>query len=165
MFKPRDLVWLHLRKERFPKLQNSKLMPRADGPFKVLEKINDNTYKLDLPINFGLSPKFNIIDLMPYLGEVVELESRATQMQEREVDEDIDAINTSTPTQVQIHGPITRAHTRQLKYQVSSFLSSCSSYLDHGNLCTFVLLRNNGEEPQGRGFARGGFGLQNNTNL
>ena len=73
-------------------------------------------------------------------------------MQEREVDEDIDAINTSTPTQVQIHGPITRAHTRQLKYQVSSFLSSCSSYLDHGNPCTFVLLRNNGEEPQRRGF-------------
>ena len=86
-------------------------------------------------------------------------------MQEREVDEDIDAFNTSTPIQVQIHGPIPRAHARQLKYQVSSFLSSCSSYLDHRNLCTFVLLTNNGEEPQGRGFARGEFGLQNYTNL
>ena len=86
-------------------------------------------------------------------------------MQEREVDEDIDAINTSTPTQVQIHGPITRACARQLNYQVSSFLSSCSSYLNHGNPCTSVLLRNNGEEPEGRGFARGVFGLQNSTNL
>jgi hypothetical protein len=27
------------------------------------------------------------------------------------------------------------------------------------------LLKNNGEEPQGRGFARGAFGQQNNTNL
>ncbi len=33
---PGDLVWLHLRKDRFPELGNSKLMPRADGPFKSL---------------------------------------------------------------------------------------------------------------------------------
>ena len=38
VFEPGDLVWLHLRKERFPTLRKSKLMPRADGPFKVLEK-------------------------------------------------------------------------------------------------------------------------------
>jgi hypothetical protein len=49
---PGDLVWLHLRKERFPDLRKSKLMPRADGPFKILEKINDNAYKLELPADF-----------------------------------------------------------------------------------------------------------------
>jgi hypothetical protein len=49
-----NLVWLHLRKEQFPNLRKSKLMPRADGPFKVLEKINENTYKLDLPVDFGV---------------------------------------------------------------------------------------------------------------
>ena len=41
-FEPGDLVWLHLRKDRFPELRKSKLMPRADGPFKILENINDN---------------------------------------------------------------------------------------------------------------------------
>jgi hypothetical protein len=51
-FAPDDLVWLHLRKERFPDLRKSKLMPRDDGPFKVLEKINENAYKLDLPADF-----------------------------------------------------------------------------------------------------------------
>jgi hypothetical protein len=55
-FEPGDLVWLHLRKERFPNLRKSKLMPRADGPFKVLEKINENAYKLDLPADFGVVP-------------------------------------------------------------------------------------------------------------
>jgi hypothetical protein len=35
---PGDLVWLHLRKERFSDLRKSKLMSRADGPFKILEK-------------------------------------------------------------------------------------------------------------------------------
>jgi hypothetical protein len=46
---PGDLVWLHLRKDRFPDLRKSKLMPRAAGPYKILEKINDNAYKLELP--------------------------------------------------------------------------------------------------------------------
>jgi hypothetical protein len=70
-FEPGDLVWLHLRKDRFPDLRKSKLMPRADGPFQVLERINDNAYKLDLLAEFGVSPTFNIEDLKPYLGEEV----------------------------------------------------------------------------------------------
>jgi hypothetical protein len=81
-FEPGDLVWLHLRKERFLDLRKSKLMPRADDPFKVLENINENAYKLDLPADFGVSPTFNIADFKPYLGEEDELESRTTQMQE-----------------------------------------------------------------------------------
>jgi hypothetical protein len=39
---PGDLVWLHLRKERFSELRKYKLMPRAASPFKILAKINDN---------------------------------------------------------------------------------------------------------------------------
>jgi hypothetical protein len=50
-------------------LRKSKLMLRADGPFKVLKKINENAYKLDLPVDFGVSSTFNITDLKPYLGE------------------------------------------------------------------------------------------------
>ena len=33
VFAPGDLVWLHLRKDRFPNLRKSKLVPRADGPW------------------------------------------------------------------------------------------------------------------------------------
>jgi hypothetical protein len=68
-FEPRYLVWLHLRKERFLELRKSKLLPRADGPFEVLEKVNDNAYKLDFPVDFEVSPTFNVADLRPYLGE------------------------------------------------------------------------------------------------
>jgi hypothetical protein len=68
-FAPGDLVSLHLRKEWFPDLRKSKLMPRADGRFKVLDKINENAYKLDLPADFGVSITFNIVDLKLYLGE------------------------------------------------------------------------------------------------
>ena len=95
-FEPGDLVWLHLRKDRFPTLRRSKLMPRAAGPFKVLTKINDNAYVLDLPMEFGVSTSFNVADLKPYLGEDDELPSRTTSLQEGEDDEDINDIRIMT---------------------------------------------------------------------
>ena len=49
VFNVGDLVWLHLRKDRFPNERKSKLLPRADGPFKVLARYNDNAYKIELP--------------------------------------------------------------------------------------------------------------------
>jgi hypothetical protein len=164
ILEPGDLVWLHLRKDRFPELRKSKLMPRADGPFKVLQRINENAYKLDLPADFGVSPTFNIADLKPYLGEEDELESRTTQMQEREDDEDINTSDTSSPTQP-IAGPLTRARVRQLNNQVSSLISSCPSCLDNGNACTLVLIRNQGEDRKGEGLTLAGFGQQQSANL
>jgi hypothetical protein len=121
---PGDLVWLHLRKERFPEFRKSKLMSRAAGPFKILAKINDNAYKPVLPPEFGVSPTSNISDLRPYFGEEDEMPSRTTSMQEKEDDEDI---NTSATTfsSVDILGPITRSRAQQLNHQVNSFL--CSS--------------------------------------
>ncbi|WVZ63902.1 hypothetical protein U9M48_013496 [Paspalum notatum var. saurae] len=80
LFEPGDLVWLHLRKEHFPDLRKSKLMPCVAGPFKVLQKINDNAYKLELSADFRVSPTFNIADLKPYLGEEDELASRMTTL-------------------------------------------------------------------------------------
>jgi hypothetical protein len=79
---PGDLVWLHLRKEQFPDLRKSKFISRADCPFKILEKINYNAYKLELPLEFGVSPTFNISDLRPYLGEEDVVPSRMASIQE-----------------------------------------------------------------------------------
>jgi len=41
-----------MRKESFPERRKSKLQLRGDGPFQVLERINDNAYKFDLPGEF-----------------------------------------------------------------------------------------------------------------
>jgi hypothetical protein len=103
-----DLVCLHLRKERFSELRKSKLMSRAAGPFKILAKINDNAYKLELPSEFGVSHRFNISDLRPYLREEDEMPSRTTLMQEGEDDEDINTSATIIPS-VEILVPITRS--------------------------------------------------------
>jgi hypothetical protein len=105
---PGDLVWLHLRKERFSELRKSKFMSRAIGPFKILAKINDNAYKLELSLEFGVSPTFNILDLRPYFREEDEMPSRTTSMQEGEDDENINTSAIIIPS-VDILGPITRS--------------------------------------------------------
>ena len=65
-FKEGDLVWIHLRKEQFPSKRSSKLMPRADGPFRVLQRIRENAYNIELPDDYGVSTTFNVSDLSPY---------------------------------------------------------------------------------------------------
>jgi hypothetical protein len=100
-----DLVWLHLRKERFPELRKSKLISRAASPSKILAKINDNAYKLELPLEFGVTLSFNILDLRPYVGEEDEMPSRMMSMKEGEDEEDINTSATIIPS-VEILGPI-----------------------------------------------------------
>uniref|UniRef100_A0A2N9GPC1 Reverse transcriptase domain-containing protein n=1 Tax=Fagus sylvatica TaxID=28930 RepID=A0A2N9GPC1_FAGSY len=70
IFEPGDWVWVHMRKERFPAHRKTKLHPRGDGPFQILEKINDNAYKVDLPGEYKVSATFNVSDLSPFdVGE------------------------------------------------------------------------------------------------
>ena len=55
-----------MRKERFPTRRQTKLRTRGDGPFQVIERINDNAYKLDLPGEYNVSATFNVSDLSPF---------------------------------------------------------------------------------------------------
>jgi hypothetical protein len=125
----------------------SKLMPRAAVPYKVLAKINDNAYIIELPPDFGVSPTFNISDLKPYMGEEDEIESRATPFQEREDDEDITSIH-------KMYGPITRSRAWQLNIQVHSTLVNCVSELMLGSM-DVLTIRNLGEVQQGLGKGQG----------
>ena len=131
LFQPGDMVWVHFRKDRFPNLRKSKLMPRGAGPYKVLAKINDNAYKIDLPADeFGVSNSFNVADLTPYTGDDLDA-SRTTPFQGGEDDEDIpsplpsfpgdDVAAQDKPNEVRI-GPMTRARTKLLEQQVNSLL-------------------------------------------
>jgi hypothetical protein len=51
-FEEGDLVLIRLRLERFPTEIYNKLHARRDGPFKILKKLETNSYLVDLPTEF-----------------------------------------------------------------------------------------------------------------
>lgn len=59
-----DRVWIHRSKERFPASRFGEFNPHADGPSRVLKKINDNVYKNELVGHHNVSPTFNVVDLL-----------------------------------------------------------------------------------------------------
>jgi hypothetical protein len=68
IFEEGNLVWFHLSKDRFPHERNTKLKPRSDGPIKVLKRINDNAYVIDIPTSkYLINNTFNIKDLSPFM--------------------------------------------------------------------------------------------------
>jgi hypothetical protein len=120
LFEQGDLVWVHLRKDRFPDQRKSKLQPRADGPFKVLRKINDNAYEIDLPSTYDVSKSFNVVDLSPFFGLE---ESRTTHFQGGGEDDMTMPAPTATPTTFPISTrPITRSRTIKIQQEVHALL-------------------------------------------
>uniref|UniRef100_A0A2N9FJQ1 Reverse transcriptase n=1 Tax=Fagus sylvatica TaxID=28930 RepID=A0A2N9FJQ1_FAGSY len=117
IFEPGDWVWVHMRKERFPARRRSKLYPRGDGPFQVLERINDNAYKLDLPGEYNISATFNVSDLSLFdVGN----DSRSNPFEERGNDENQQAL-LKDPLHVPV-GPITRARSKKIKETLNGLI-------------------------------------------
>ena len=118
VFEPGDWVWLHMRKERFPEQRRSKLLPRGDGPFQVLERINDNAYKLDLPGEYTVSATFNVTDLSPFdAGD----DLRANPFQDEGNDEDMTKKTRGEPFKVPV-GPVTRARAKRFKDDLQNLI-------------------------------------------
>ena len=80
-------MWVYLRKERFPIGTYHKLRGRRIGLCKVLKKINNNSYRVELPGDFNISIVFNVVDLSPF-HESEDDNSRASSSQAGEDDAD-----------------------------------------------------------------------------
>ena len=96
-------------KRTIPGATNSMLLPRGDGPFQVLERVNYNGYKLDLPGEYNVSAAFNVADLSHFdAGD----DLRANPSQDEGSDEDV--TTQALEERYKIHvGPITRAGAKK----------------------------------------------------
>jgi hypothetical protein len=65
------------------------LPQRVDRPFKIVQKINDNAYKVKLSGTYGVSTTVNAADLLP--GE------SSVQPGEDDTSQDIEPLNCTTP--------------------------------------------------------------------
>ncbi|XP_071924863.1 uncharacterized protein [Coffea arabica] len=124
VFEPGDWVWIHMRKERFPNQRRNKLLPRGDGPFQVVERINDNAYKLDLPGEYGVRATFNVADLSPFHADD-ELDLGTNRLREEGIDEGLKAGQTQVAQVIQVpRGPVTRARAKKMRESLQALVST-----------------------------------------
>ena len=113
----------------------SKLSPRGDGPFQVLERINDNAYKIDLKGEYNMSGTFNVADLSLFdTGD--ELDSRMSHPKTRVNDMDMTKLEdgklngednkkikdkAKDPLSVP-QGPITRSRSKKIQNALIDYM-------------------------------------------
>ena len=91
---------------------------RQEGPFQVIERINDNAYKTNLPSEYNVNVTFNVADLSPYdVGE--DLRTNPFEKRGNDATQGLEQVNSSSstlkdPLQVP-SGPITKAQARRIK--------------------------------------------------
>ncbi|KAL1204567.1 RNA-directed DNA polymerase-like protein [Cardamine amara subsp. amara] len=154
-FEPGEWVWLHMRHERFPNQRKSKLSPRGDGPFRVLERINNNAYKLELPGELNISSTFNVSDLSPF--HVGETNLGSEPFQEGGNDEDIETTSFKTAEEVKIpvmrQTPRTRSGARCVREEFNKSVESLYTLIEHeelkGNLLTKEIIQETPLAPRG----------------
>jgi len=86
-------------RRRFSGKCKSKLMPRSDGPFEIIENIGPNAYQVDLLSEHG-SATFNMADLSPYYEENEELLSLRSNSNEAKKDDGDHPTNQRESTRV-----------------------------------------------------------------
>ena len=85
----------------------------------MLERINDNAYRLDLPGEYNVSATFNVTDLSPFV--VGDDDLRANPSQEEGNDEDIKVVKTRDPIRVPVR-PVTRARAKRFKEELNNLV-------------------------------------------
>jgi len=72
-------------------------MVNRSGPFKIIDKVGGNAYKLQLPRDMAVSTTFNIRDLSPYVEDNFEDPSylRTNPLQKGEIEVEQGTIESS----------------------------------------------------------------------
>ena len=70
-FQEGDEVWLHISKERMQG-EGKKLKPIRYGPFKIIKKVGNNAFQLDLPSYMQMYSVVNVEKLRLYETRLID---------------------------------------------------------------------------------------------
>ena len=101
------------------------LFDRVNGNFQIIEKINDNAYKVDLSNKYGVSATFNVSDLSLFdVGD----DSKSNSFEE--IGDDVIQPTLKDPLGVPV-GSITRAITKKFKEAFNGLLQDTWAKMDY----------------------------------
>ena len=66
-----------------PSKKKVQIESKGYGPFEILERINDNAYRIELQGEYEVSATFNVADLSPFLEDVPFEDLRSNPLQQR----------------------------------------------------------------------------------
>ena len=123
-------------------------------PFRVLQRVNDNAYKLELPGEYNVSATFNVADLSPFLGEEnLDLRTNPSQVEGTDVCTDLSPSN--DPVRVPL-GPVTRAQTKRFKESLQALVRNVQDQqgvhrdiegLEGDNQVVYMMIQAHEESP------------------
>ena len=70
-------------------------MKRRDGPFNILERINNNAYKIDLQGKYSVNSSFNVSDLAPLHEDHLDLRTNPFKGEEDDAIKEETTLGTS----------------------------------------------------------------------
>lgn len=73
-------MWAVFTKDRMPARDYNKLKAKKLGPLEVLERINDNAYRLRIPSGVNTSDVFNVKYLSRFLADDPLVDSRTNHL-------------------------------------------------------------------------------------
>ena len=100
----------------------------------MVDHINYNAYKLDLPGKYSVHATFNVTDLSPFLAND-ELDLGTNRLQKEGNDTRVMADHDSLRVdQMELSGPMTRARAKKLKESMQALVRSIHDGVDLANV-------------------------------
>ena len=96
----------------------------GDGPFQVLKRINYNSYKIALPLDYGVSHTFNVTDLTICDVCTFDINSRVNSSQKEGYDRGLSKEEEFDLGGLNMDGPITRARSKRFQEELGERLNS-----------------------------------------
>ncbi|XP_038970995.1 uncharacterized protein LOC120104238 [Phoenix dactylifera] len=129
-FQTGDYVMIHIQHERFPSRTVKKLQVRSTRPYRVLRRVGTNAYVIDLSSDCGISPTFNVKDLVVYKGPST-------------IPDDLFAEPFSEPDDLPIPDPIPASiplpHQQAQKKQIDAILDDQTVFTSDGDIQRFLV--------------------------